>query len=145
MKKIIILLITIIFFSCKKETVIPVSNSAPVCQTLSAILAGKYVGVLYQHPDTIEFVFNGADCSYNSYTIKKLGEAVQSVVNSGQTFPIQDYNIIVDETIHYGTYKQANVDIFQVYYVNNDYTHWVPQIQIQCNKLQYQPVTFKKL
>lgn len=101
-----IAVIAIIFASCKKKEVAPMPQE-PVCVTSPDQFSGKYVSI---HGDTIEIVYLHDNCpkeKSNTYLVKGLGEAVQPMLKTGETFEIRDYETISNEPISVTNYSNV--------------------------------------
>lgn len=102
MKKIVLILIVIILVSCKKKGTALVEPE-PVCTISADEFSGKYVNL---NSDTIEVVFLHNNCptnKSNTYLVKKLGDAVQSIVKPSESFEKKDYEFTVDGVTNFGT------------------------------------------
>ncbi len=105
MKKIVLILVSVIAFSCKKKDVTP-TQVEPVCETAAIQFEGKYHLNNYGY-DTIEVVFLHNNCptkNSNTYLVKGLGKAVQPMLKANTTFEVKDYEITVDESISKGVF-----------------------------------------
>jgi hypothetical protein len=105
MKKIFLIAIILIGFACKKKTVTPEPTPDPVCVKSPDQFSGKYVS---PNNDTIEVVYLHDNCptnKSNTFNVKKIGEAVQSIIKPSETFEIKDYEIVVDGVTNFGTHS----------------------------------------
>ncbi len=107
MKNLILIAFILIGFACKKKTVTPEPTPEPVCIKSPDQFSGKYYNANH---DTIEVVYLHDNCPTNKsnvYLVKGLGQATQSMLKSGETFEIKDYETISNETI--GVTNYSNV------------------------------------
>ncbi len=91
-----IAVIAIIFTSCKKKEVAPISQE-PICITSPDQFSGKYRSV---YGDTIEILYLHDNCpkeKSNTYLVKSLGKAAQPMLKTGETFDVKDYETISNE------------------------------------------------
>ena len=127
MKNIILIAFILLGFACKKKTVTPTESVTPPCITSPDQFSGKYTS---PNNDTIEIVFLHNNCpkdNFNTYLVKGLGEVAQTMLKSGETFDIKDYEVIADEKIgkavngnNFSLGRQSNgYLIFSSYKVNN--------------------------
>jgi len=127
MKNIILIAIILLGFACKKKTVTLTEPVTPTCITSIDQFSGTYTS---PNNDTIVIVFLHNNCpkdNFNTYLVKGLGQVAQTMLKSGETFELKDYEVIADEKMgkavngnNFSLGRQSNgYLIFSSYKVNN--------------------------